>query len=163
MTLNVLSDHSLPRFHFRLEACWTKASTPWQWCCSWQEPPTYQLGDLQRKIKLFWTLNFIALTHTQKKSKLKKLIPLKVRVFTNSKNPTYLYEIFYQGFHVVTVLSFLERKSYKCSFKFCITLWKKYYIYGALILPISQHSSHIINFAFLLYIFGIRVPSFLWS
>lgn len=66
MTLNALSDHSLPRFHFPLEACWTKASTPWQWCCSWQEPPTYQLGDLQRKIKLFWTLNFIALINTQK-------------------------------------------------------------------------------------------------
>lgn len=78
MTLNALSDHSLPRFHFRLEACWTKASTLWQWCCSWQEPPTYQLEDLQRKIKLFWTLNFIVLT-----KKLKKLIPLSV--FTNSK------------------------------------------------------------------------------
>lgn len=50
------SDHSLPRFHFLLEACWIKASTPWQWCCSWQEPPAYQPEDLQRRIKLFCTL-----------------------------------------------------------------------------------------------------------
>ena len=77
MTLNALSDHSLPRFHFRLEACWTKASTPWQWCCSWQEPPTYQLGDLQRKIKLFWTLNFIALIHTHKNKKAEKINTFK--------------------------------------------------------------------------------------
>lgn len=160
MTLNALSDHSLPRFHFRLEACWTKASTLWQWCCSWQEPPTYQLEDLQRKIKLFWTLNSIVLTEKKKKKKLKKLIPLKVSVFTTSKNQRSGFKYFTKDF-ILWLINNVKNK-----FTYAVTdvashLWTKYLLYlWRLILPLLYLSSYIITYCLFISIVNFRDKGF---
>lgn len=151
MTLNALSDHSLPRFHFRLEACWTKASTLWQWCCSWQEPPTYQLEDLQRKIKLFWTLNFIVLTEKNnqpknkitKKKKAKEVNTFK-SIFTISKKQCSGFKYFTKDF-ILSINNVKNKFTYAVSdaashlqTKHLLYLWK-------LILPLLYHSSYVMN------------------